>query len=226
MKDETEGEEDKEDEEEKEPTYVARQEGELTVIPYTTGEGENESTLGFYVVRFGSTNDNRTNLVNVRHILIMFKNDSGKTYSDGVTSFTDAQKKTALTEIELIKQTFENGEKTEEAFEKLAKEKSQDTGSKTNGGLYEDIYPGQMVTNFNDWCFDETREAGQFDIVETEYGYHLIYFVSESETNYRDYMLENTMRNEDATEWFNTQVDAVTITTLTSKYVNKGIVLS
>jgi hypothetical protein len=35
-----------------------------------------------------------------------------------------------------------------------------------------------MVPAFNDWCFDEAREPGHSGIVKTEYGYHVMYFVS------------------------------------------------
>ena len=42
----------------------------------------------------------------------------------------------------------------------------QDT---TTNGLHQ---IGQMVTEFNDWCFDETRGYGDYDLVKTEYGYH------------------------------------------------------
>ena len=34
-----------------------------------------------------------------------------------------------------------------------------------------------MVTEFNDWCFDETRKAGDHGIVKTRFGYHIMYFV-------------------------------------------------
>lgn len=34
-----------------------------------------------------------------------------------------------------------------------------------------------MVEEFNDWCFDESRKTGDVGIVETSYGYHVMYFV-------------------------------------------------
>ena len=34
-----------------------------------------------------------------------------------------------------------------------------------------------MVQAFNDWCFDESRKAGDYGLVKTEYGYHVMYFV-------------------------------------------------
>ena len=75
---------------------------------------------------------------------------------------------------------------TEDNFATLAGEHTQDPGSQTNGGLYEDVYPGEMVETFNDWCFDESRQPGDHGIVETEYGYHIMYFVGQSETVYED----------------------------------------
>ena len=38
-------------------------------------------------------------------------------------------------------------------------------------------YPGQMVETFNDWCFADGRQPGDYGIVKTDYGYHLMYFV-------------------------------------------------
>ena len=36
-----------------------------------------------------------------------------------------------------------------------------------------------MVTNFNDWCFDPSRQVGDYGIVETEFGYHIMYYSGE-----------------------------------------------
>ena len=73
---------------------------------------------------------------------------------------------------------WENGEKTEDSFAALVADNSTDTGSAGNGGLYTDVTQGQMVTEFNDWCFDDARKPGDTDIVETQFGYHVMYFVS------------------------------------------------
>ena len=73
-----------------------------------------------------------------------------------------------------------------EHFAQLAEEHTADPGSASTGGLYEDIYPGQMVSAFNDWCFDESRQAGDSGIVQTDFGYHIMYFDSFSETPYSD----------------------------------------
>lgn len=79
---------------------------------------------------------------------------------------------------------YEAGEKTEDAFAALATEHSTDPGSSENGGLYENIYKGQMVKPFETWCFEEGRQVGDTGIVQTDYGYHVMYFVSRNEYAY------------------------------------------
>lgn len=60
-------------------------------------------------------------------------------------------------------------------FAALAKEYSEDLGSKESGGEY--TFPrGQMVPEFETWSFDKGRKAGDVDIVKTELGYHVMKF--------------------------------------------------
>ena len=115
-----------------------------------------------------------TYCVNVRHILISAEDASN------ADSMAAARKQAE----DLYAQWQQNP--TEDNFIAMAGEHTQDPGSQETGGLYEDVYPGQMVTNFNDWCFDESRQTGDHGIVETEYGYHIMYFVGDSETVYED----------------------------------------
>jgi len=63
-----------------------------------------------------------------------------------------------------------------EDFAGLAKQYSEDPGSKGNGGLYENFGRGQMVKPFEDAAF--SVPVGEIsDIVETKYGYHIIQVV-------------------------------------------------
>jgi hypothetical protein len=87
----------------------------------------------------------------------------------------DAAAETLAQAQELL-DTWQAEDGTEEGFAQMAEDYSTDGGSNTNGGLYEDVYPGEMVTNFNDWCFDADRAVGDTGIVETSYGYHIMYF--------------------------------------------------
>lgn len=115
--------------------------------------------------------------IDVRHILIQA---AGTENEDGTITFTDAEKAaTAKAKAEEILNTWlENP--TEEHFSELAKEHTAD-GNGDDGGLYEGVTPGQMVASFNDWCFDESRKAGDYGIVETRFGYHIMFFSQRGE---------------------------------------------
>ena len=55
-----------------------------------------------------------------------------------------------------------------------------------DGGLFTGVTKGQMVEAFENWCFDASRQAGDYGLVKTEFGYHLMFFVS-SRPVYVDY---------------------------------------
>ena len=211
--------------EDAEPTFEERKEGDITVIPSTTGSGENKVTVGYYVVRYESSTDNNFAMKNVRHVLVQFT--GGKTDSTtGATIYTDAEKAVAKTKAEqLLADWVAAGDLSEESFADLAKEHSMD-GNAAQGGLYEDVYPGQMVANFEDWCYDAERKAGDYGIVETEYGYHIMFFVGDSDTTFRDFMITNVARSEDVENWYNELVEAAELTVLTTKHVELDMVLS
>ena len=204
----------------------SRQAGDIEVIAseYTNEEGD-KSVAGYYVVLFEGKDDNLTNLVNVRHILVSYE---GGTYDEttGTTTYNDKEKQLAKSQADEILATFQAGEQTEEAFAALATEKTTDPGSKENGGLYEDVYPGQMVTEFNDWCFDAARKTGDTAIVETEYGCHVMYFVGTSEKTYRDTLIENTLRSDDMAAWESGLIEAAELVVKNTKYVQTDLMLS
>ena len=206
-------------------TDSARKAGDISAIPseYTNEDG-GKSVAGYYVVLFEGENENLTNLINVRHILVAF--EGGTTdETTGAVTYSDEEKAKAKTEADEILASFQAGEMTEEAFAALANEKSDD-GDGTTGGLYEDVYPGQMVTNFNDWCFDAARKTGDTAVVETEYGYHVMYFVGTSESTYRDYLIENTLLNEEMTAWETGLIEAAELVVKNTKYVKTDLMLS
>lgn len=72
------------------------------------------------------------------------------------------------------KEILEEAKKGEKSFEDLAKEFSEDTGSRDNGGDLGWFYHGTMVPEFEEAAF--TLEAGQIteEPVKTEFGYHII----------------------------------------------------
>ncbi len=204
-------------------TEEGRAEGDVAVIANKTS-AEDDTVLGYYVAYFRNVNDNAFPLKNVRHILVSF--EGGTTDDYGTTTYTDEEKAAAKTAAEEILAQWQAGEATEASFAALATEKTDDTGSAENGGLYEDIYPGQMVTAFEDWCYADGRKTGDTGIVETEYGYHVMYFVGHSDQTYRDYQIRNKLTSDDHTAWYNGVVDAVTVTHGDTKYLTKNLVLA
>lgn len=212
-------------------TDDSREEGDMSTFAYTstsTAEDGTETTVtnGYYVVFFQSANDNEFPLANVRHILVTpeHNHEDEEEHEDGET-YSEEELAAAKATAEEILAQWEAGDATEESFAQLANEKSAD-GDGTTGGLYENVYPGQMVTNFNDWCFDESRKPGDTGIVESTYGYHVMYYVGDSDMTYRDYQIESELRTADVTEWYSAATEAMTQTDGSTKYVKMDLVIS
>lgn len=88
------------------------------------------------------------------------------------------------------------GDMTEEAFGELAKKYSAD-GNASEGGIYEAVEEGKMVAPFENWAFAEGREAGDVGIVETDYGYHVMYFISKDEVSSWSSVIKDEKVTED-----------------------------
>lgn len=200
----------------------ARSIGDTTVIDRTTTDADgNETTVGYFVVLFQGANTNEFPLVNVRHILVPV--EGGTQDENGNTTYSDEEYAAAEASAQEILAQWDG---TEDGFAALAKEHSTDTGSASNGGLYENVFPGQMVSTFNDWCFDASRQTGDSDIVRTEYGYHIMYFVGQSDVTYRDYMIRNKLTETDMTNWYNALVETATVETIDTSKVSTGLILT
>ena len=130
-------------------------------------------------------------MISVRHILIQ----PTETNEDG--SFTDAAWETAKTEAERIYAEWEASDRSEDTFAEMAAQYSVD-GSSVNGGLYENVYPGQMVEEFNDWCFDDARQVADYGLVKTRFGYHIMFFSAVGEEIYWPTVVKEDYLNDQA----------------------------
>lgn len=111
------------------------------------------------------------NSVDVRHCLIKFDVKENE-------KPTEDQKKAAFAEAEKIKKEFITAGGKEENFIEIVKKYNEDTASTANGGLYEDVRQNSnYVASFKEWAVNPARKEGDCEIVETEYGYHIMYFV-------------------------------------------------
>ncbi len=192
----------------------------------TTGEDGTETTTvkGYYVVMYLDSNDNAQPMSNVRHLLVQF--EGGTTDENGTTTYSDEEKAAAKSEAEGYLKQWQDGEKTQDSFIALVKEHSDDT-SASEGGLFEDINPASSyVENFLNWSIDDSRKAGDAEVIETEYGYHVMYYVGDDEMTYRDYMITNEMRTSDMETWYNSILESVTVSEGNFKRIRTDLVLS
>lgn len=130
-------------------------------------------------------------MISVRHILIQ------PTETDEDGSFTDAAWEAAKTEVERIYAEWEASDHSEDTFAEMAAQYSVD-GSSTNGGLYENVYPGQMVEEFNDWCFDDARQVADYGLVKTRFGYHIMFFSAVGDEIYWPTVVKEDYLNDQA----------------------------
>ena len=182
--------------------YAANGSSDMLTWAFDDARQEGDTTVaaygekGYYAVLFHSRSRNDYHTVSVRHILV------------------DSEEKAN----ELLQQ-YNDGEQTEDAFAALAVANFTDSNA-SSGGLYTDIYRGQMVSEFEDWCFDPSRQAGDTGIVQTSYGYHVMYFVETNPQPYWYYKADLDLKNDAYDEWYAGITDGVEAEQLSGmKYV-------
>lgn len=99
--------------------------------------------------------------VNTRHILLAYQ---GALRSQAARTKEQA-KATGDSLLAVIK-------RNKSKFGDLAKDFSDDQGSKDNGGEYKSTPYGQFAQAYNDFAFE--GRVGNLDLVETDFGYHII----------------------------------------------------
>ena len=118
------------------------------------------------------------NIATVRHILLTPENGILNEETQETTYMEEDLKK-CLAEAEDLLEQWKKGEATEESFAALVPEHSDDGGSLQTGGLYENVGPtSSFVEPFRTWAVDVVRQPGDTGIVLTQFGYHIMYYVS------------------------------------------------
>lgn len=186
----------------------SRQEGDTEIV---------ENGTSIYLLVFHSRTRNDYNTVDVRHILFKVDTTGLDSKAEDYQAKLEELKAGKKQEAENALQAWKDGDATEDSFAALANQLSDDTGSNTNGGLYKQVYKGQMVSEFNDWCFDESRKAGDTGIVANDatggsyIGYHVMYFVG-TDDPYWMVQVRNAMTNKAYSEWSANLVKDITAT--------------
>ena len=122
--------------------------------------------------------DVRVSSSDVRHILVKF--DEKKDADGKAVALTSEEKEKYRDEAQKILDEFKKNP-TVENFAELTKKYTDDVdseGKPNSDGLYENVADnGQYVEAFTKWAVDSSRKPGDTGIVETEYGYHVMYYV-------------------------------------------------
>lgn len=164
---------------------------------------DESNSIVFIVLKTGEAKVSDNDVYSVRHILVMpesEEDDEDDAEQTTQAEFTDEQWAAAKKKADDIVAEFNKGDKSEYSFALLAEKYSDDTESTSNGssgyfgGLYAGTELGVMVKNFENWSIDDSRKYGDVDIVESDYGYHIMYFVEKTKSYL--YNCETAVLNE------------------------------
>lgn len=159
----------------------------------------------YIFLKTGEPEFDETEVYSVRHILVTPKSENEseaeETENPAKKEYTEEEWKTALDNANAILNEYNSGDKTESSFAVLAEAKSDDIESTSlgtrgfYGGAIEGTHLGEMVPEFEGWATDKERKYGDVDIVKSQFGYHIMFFMNDGPVyNYnalRDYKIKN-----------------------------------
>lgn len=157
---------------------------------HMTGE-EGDTSFNVYFLTKAAYRD-ETPTRNVRHILF-----TTETYADD----------TAVNEVYAA---WEADGFSEAKFLELAAQYNEDPGSQAAGGLYENVAVGDMVNTFNNWLFYTAENVGDHGIVESDYGWHIMYYAGEGEGAAWETQVTTALKNQAYTDMVTANSASVT----------------
>ena len=182
---------------------TARVDGDTTTIT---------ADSSILLVLFHSRSRQDYNVVNVRHILFEVDDSdldkTSETYETDLANLKDIAHKDA----EKALKEWQDGGATAELFAQMATELSGDTGSASNGGLYEGISKStSFVQEFLDWCFADGRKVGDAGVIDSTYGSHVMYLDSFGDP-YWKVLTADQLKSDAYTAWLAEQTAAESVT--------------
>lgn len=157
-------------------------------------EATEEAVEAFYSENRDSLEVQDGKTVNIRHILLIPNNaqvaqDGTVTCMEDLWNATYSKAQSLVTKWQTAVKKTKYADKTpvdpaESRFSEFAKEHSADEGSRANGGLYANIQKGQLMEPLDNWCFDPVRQHGDYEIIRSDCGYHIVFFSSATENYY------------------------------------------
>lgn len=155
---------------------------------------ENEETLLDYGIEM-----DMGNYAYFRHIYIVPQ--GGTEDADGVITYTEAEWAACEAEAQEILDKWLAGDATEDSFAQLAIAHSDDTDSRANGGMYTNVREGALTEELDYWLFYVNHQYGDYTMIKSEYGYHIMYYVDMQEAWYAE--TETLMMSEKLEEMSN-----------------------
>lgn len=144
---------------------------------------------GYYVGFFIDYKDNDFDLATLHAIPFRaYANAENTDDPDGMqAAFTRGQETLAA---------FEDSDRTAEAFDAIAAEKT------SYDPLYASYLPGDLDKAVDDWCYDEARAHGDYALLRGGAGYYLVWFDDYAGGNYRDHLVDEQLRTADYDAWY------------------------
>ena len=175
---------------------AGRQSGDVTISEY---DGSSNNTYTYYVVQFDSRARDDSATADVRHILIGASSSGTPTEEEFDAAEAEAQS--------LLDQ-WKAGDATEDSFAALAVQNTDDSGSRSSGGLYTGISSlDSLEPNFLNWALDASRQPGDTGLVKNEsssiQGWHIMYFVGWDDPSWM-YTVKSNFKSEDVNDWLST----------------------
>lgn len=122
--------------------------------------------------------ENDTFTVDMRHVLLI--PEGARVAADGTVTATEEQWKATEELAGKLMRTWSGEYLTtlnrDANFARLANRNSQDEGSRVNGGLYRNVHRGQLIDQLDSWCFSKERKEGDWDILRSPLGCHIVFF--------------------------------------------------
>ncbi len=177
----------------------ARQEGDTTVVQV--------EERGYYVGYFVERPTMDQVLPNLRAIYLPVS-----IVEEGGDDF-------GLSALEGIQKDFDGDA---EAFGELAKTRSQDSATASNGGIMANYLPGTITGLDESWLFDTARKTGDTTILSTEAGHYLFYYEGQG-TDIVSAMIDEDLRDAEYQAWYTDNTDDYEATTnaLGMAFLNK-----
>lgn len=181
----------------------ARRAGDVTLV-----EDGSDAAYVYYVVRFDGRELDQEQTHDVRSLLV--KAGAGATINSEPTQaeYDEAEQKAQ----ELLGQ-WKAGEATEESFIALVAEHSEDSSSASSGGLTSNVTStSSSVDSFRRaWAIDPARREGDVELVKSEYGWYIMYYVSTNDPIWKQNAII-ALRNQDYEELANAASQGWTVT--------------